>query len=108
MASQMKLNARNDPVSPGVGGAFYANFFRTFADLLKRLQGRCYRENGVVVAASPQRIILGSEPARSDTRLYTMDGNGKGVRRWATNAFPNSPRCLAHKAALTRSFTVCS
>jgi hypothetical protein len=115
MASQMKLNARNESGLPGVGGAFYTNFFRTFADLLKRLLGRCYRENGVVVAGCLlanafgvlSRIILGPPPARADTRLYTKAGNGKGVRRWPTNAFPNSPRCLAHKAALHPSFTVC-
>ena len=54
MASQMKLNVGSESGIACGGWGFYANFFRTFADLLKRLQGRCYRENGVVAAACPQ------------------------------------------------------
>ena len=101
MASQMKLNARNESGLAWGRRGFLREFFRTSADLLKRLQERCYRENEVVVAACLlanafgvlSRIILGSAPARADTRLYTGAENGKGVRRWPTNAFPNSPRC---------------
>ena len=52
-ASQTKLNAGSESGICG-GCGFLREFFRTFADLLKRLQGRCYRENGVVVVACPQ------------------------------------------------------
>ncbi|PYI99537.1 MAG: hypothetical protein DME98_00370 [Verrucomicrobia bacterium] len=33
------LTLEANPVSPGVAGAFYANFFRTFGNLLKRYKG---------------------------------------------------------------------
>ena len=36
MASQVKLNARSESGIVWSGWAFYANFFRTFADLLRR------------------------------------------------------------------------